>query len=296
MIPGYPKFKPLELDDIDLVNESLKLIPRTICELTLSNIFMWKDSDRTQLTRINGNLCMLLNTANEGDYFLEPLGRNAPEETAMVCLAHGKRLSRVSEDFLKLLGPDKFKATELRGQFDYIFSTGDLAELKGKKFDGKRNHIKKFKKRFPEYKCVPLTAGMKKEAMDLFLKWFKERNGEAGAAEFAYRSQKAALEVAFTDLEHLHLKGGAIMAENSLKGFTMGSKLNPETDCIHFQYADLGAEGATQTLLWETCKRIAPIFKYVNLEQDLGLPGLRKTKLSYHPLKLEKKFDVELKS
>jgi len=296
MIQEYPELKALELEDISIIDENLKLFPRTICELTLSNIFMWKDSDRTQLTRINGNLCLFLDTANEGSYSLEPLGHNLPDETVAVCLKHAKRLSRVSEDLIKLLKPEGLKITELRSQFDYIYATKDLAELKGKNFDGKRNHIKRFTRKFPEYQFVPLASGLKKEAMELFEKWFQERKNSGDHSDFAYTSQKSALLLAFDDLESLQLKGGALMADGKLKGFTMGSRLNEETDCIHFSYVDPDIEGATQVLLWETMKKIAPIFKYVNLEQDLGLPGLRKTKLSYHPLKLEKKFEVEVQA
>ena len=34
-------------------------------------------------------------------------------------------------------------------------------------------------------------------------------------------------------------------------------------------------------------------FAFMNLEQDLGLLGLRTAKLSYHPLRLVKKYHVE---
>jgi hypothetical protein len=77
-----------------------------------------------------------------------------------------------------------------------------------------------------------------------------------------------------------------------MKGFILGSRLNPETASVHFQYGDPSLRGISQTLLWEACNKTFSSFKYINLEQDLGIPGLRKAKLSYYPLRLEKKFEI----
>lgn len=292
MIPEYPKFKPLDLEDKLTISRHLKLIPKNICELSLGNIFIWKALDNTQLTCINHNVCMLLSQANEPPYFLEPLGHHRLEETVEVMLRHIGKISRVSESFASRLPEGKYKLTPLRNQFDYIYLTKELAELKGRKFDGKRNHIKRFKAKHPDYEFVPLTPDHRKEALELFERWFKIREESRYFPRLAYNAQKAAVTAAFSKFEQLELLGGALLIDRSLKGFTLGSQLNSEMVSVHFLYSDPELPGIFQTILWEACNKTFSAFKYIDLEQDLGIPGLRTAKLSYHPLRLEEKFEV----
>jgi hypothetical protein len=206
------------------------------------------------------------------------------------------RLSRISEDLVLRLPKGKYRINCLRNHFDYIYLTKTLAEFKGKRFDGKRNHIKRFKKYFPEYEFIPLTAKYKNEALKLFETWFKSKGGPSPETKtLAHRSQKGALEEAFDHFKDLDLLGGAIINKGRFLGFILGSHLNPETISVHFQYGHPEIPGIFPALLHEAAKTTFSSYKLMNLEQDLGLMGLRKSKLSYHPLKLEKKFEVTLR-
>ena len=284
MLPEYPKFKLLTLEDKDLLSQNLKLKKRCISELSLANFYTWKGFEKPQFTFIHQNLCILLSPANEGPYFLEPLKQNKLAETIDVCLRHAGRISRASGEIMLHLPRKKYQVSPLRNEFDYVYAVKTLAELRGKIFDGKRNHIKRFQSRFPEYEFVILDAKFKGEAMELFEKWFSFRKES--------RYQRAALEMAFSHYHELNLLGGALLINRSLKGFIMGSYLNRETISAHFSYTDPEIMGTSQTLLWEACRRTFSSYTYINLEQDLGIPGIRRAKLSYHPLKLEKKFEI----
>lgn len=293
MIPQYPKFKKLELKDLGLIAERLKKAQVEICELSLTNMFIWKDFDRTQLTEINGNLCILLDSYIEPCFFLEPIGDHKIAETIKVCLSHCCRLSRVSEQFAAKLSHDKYHFKCQRSQFDYIYLRQALAEFRGKKYDGKRNHIKRFKRHFPDYQYVKLEAQHKKQAQALFEDWFAVRSDSRHFSKLAYSSQKRAVEQAFSYFDELGLEGGAIFAEGSMQGFILGSKLNPEMISLHFLYGNPKVQGVSQLLLQESCSQTFSAYKYVNQEQDLGIPGLRKAKLSYQPHKLVKKFEIK---
>jgi len=294
MIPEYPKLKSLELEDLKNLGKHLELNPKAVCEFSPTNLFIWKDFDRPRLTLINGNLCIKISPPNEPPYFLEPIGNNKLPETAKTCLSETGKISRVSESFLSLIPQESLKIKCLRDHFDYIYSTKELAELKGKKFDGKRNHIKKFQSRFPEYKFIPLEPEMKRAAMDLFEKWYKARKQTRYFPKFAHESQKKALEESFKYFNELRLVGGSLFVGKALKGFSIGSELNRETVSVHLQYGDPSTQGTSQVILWEACKKIYSKYTLINLEQDLGIPGLRKSKLSYHPYKLERKFEIEV--
>ena len=57
-----------------------------------------------------------------------------------------RELMKNQVDILKEVFPGKFAYKEDRGDFEYIYSINDLADLKGKKYHSKRNHISKYNK------------------------------------------------------------------------------------------------------------------------------------------------------
>lgn len=293
MLPEYPKFKLLELKDIDQISKHIKKSNPRICELSPTNLLIWKDFDNPKLTFINQNPCIHITPHNEAPYFLEPLGNHKIIETVETCLKHSGKISRVSEGFIQSLPHHQYHIKCLRNQFDYIYHIKTLAELKGKKFDGKRNHLKNFKRRHPDYEYVPLNPGLKNGCLELFEEWFALRKESRYFPKLAYTSQKAAIEKAFAYYDKLAFKGGALLIDGKIKGFILGSPLNNETVSVHFQYGHPALRGIFQALLWEACNKTFAPFTYINLEQDLGIPGLRKAKLSYYPLRLEKKFEIK---
>ena len=294
MIPIFPSFKPLEISQRAEIAEHLAATPRDICELCVGNLFIWQNFDRPRVTLINENVCVTINPPNEPPYYLEPFGANKLTETVDICLRHAGRISRASEMFIALLPPGAYKINSLRSHFDYIYLTKDLAELKGKKYDGKRNHIKKFRGRHPGYEYLPLGNGMKKEALALFEKWFVIREESRYFPRLAHTAQKGALTTAFTYFKELGLFGGTLMVGGKLSGFTIGSAIRDDLVSIHFAYGDPSMRGISQTLFYEAFNKTYGAFKYADLEQDLGIPGLRKMKLSYYPMKLEKKYEITL--
>ena len=158
------------------------------------------------------------------------------------------KISRVSADFLQKLDETKYFHKCLRSQGDYIYLTKDLAELLGKKYDGKRNHIKKFTRLFPGYSYVRLTKEMSDEAMALFEKWQMVRMESQPLTKVSYEAQKMAIKRAFEYFDILGLFGGAIFANDRMKAFTIGSPVSDEMVSIHFSYTDPAANGASQTV------------------------------------------------
>lgn len=294
MIPDFPILKPISQDDIKYIQAALVASNPEICELSISNLIIWQEFDRPQITQINGNLCILINPLNESPYFLQPIGSQKLLATIEDCMQYTGKISRASENFTHQLPKGKYSLTCLRGHFDYIYLKDDLSELKGKKYDGKRNQINKFKKIFPAYKFVKLKPEILNEALALFDQWFKIREESRYFPKMAYAAQQNALKKAFQYFKELSLIGGAMYAGSALAGFIIGSTLNHDTVSVHFAYTQPDLPGISQVLLNEASMNIYNGYKYINLEQDLGIPGLRQAKLSYHPIKLVRKFEVRL--
>jgi len=295
MLPHYPKFEPLRYEHMKSVAGFLNLSPRSICDLNLASVYVWQDCETPLGTLINGNLCILIQTHREPDYFLEPLGENSLVETVDICLKHTGRISRSSESFVGRLPKDRYKIAPLRDHFDYIYEVKSLAELKGKKHDGKRNQIRKFIKNQPDFRFALLESQHRDQALRLFERWAQERqngNGESSLSHFGEECQRLALGRAFDAYQDLGFVGGAIFVGSEMEGFLLGSQGNPGMGIAHFQYASSKMPGIYQLILQKCCQEIFHAYPLLNMEEDLGIPGLRKTKLAYQPLHLEKKYLV----
>jgi hypothetical protein len=284
--PVYPDFKPVGLEDLAVFKESLDREPSGVCEMNFANIFIWKDSEHPRWTLLNGNLCVLVEPDFEPPYFLPPAGADRVRETIATCLRHAPRLSRVPEGFVRRYGAG-FRFEEDPDNFDYIYRVEDLAELKGKRYDGKRNRIRKFEKTFP-HDYSALARGDVAGCARLLEDWFEEkRNGDP-----YMRAEKVAIVQALASFELLGLKGGVVKVGGRVEAFTFGMRLTDDTAVIPIEIANPAFPGLAQWINREFVRREWPAFEFVNREQDMGVEGLRRAKLSYQPARLLKKFSL----
>ncbi len=292
MIPEYPELKPVELADKDEVNEFLELYPPEICELTFANIFIWRHWEKPQLTKIKGNLCVFCSPPDEPAYFLEPVGESFLDETVEICLDLAPRLSRVSERFLKKL-KGRYSVQEDRDNFDYVYLTEELAELRGKKYDGKRNLIRKFEKNY-QGEIRPLTEADLDGCLALVNRWEADSPEENRAADDLTRAASTAIREALFHFSALKLGGIVAKISGQVQGFCLGEALNPQTVVVHVELANRQIAGLHQFMNRECARTIWKQYLYINREQDAGIPGLRRSKLSYHPHHFVKKYNLFL--
>ncbi|MDI6698803.1 MAG: phosphatidylglycerol lysyltransferase domain-containing protein [Candidatus Saccharicenans sp.] len=290
MIPDFPQLKPVELTDRDEVNNYFNAYPPEVCELTFANIYIWRHWEKPQLTKINGNLCVFCSPSDEPSYFFEPVGENRIRETVETCLSVAPRLSRVSENFLSKLGPDLIYQED-RDNFDYVYLTEELASLRGKKYDGKRNLIKKFEKNY-KAGVRPLSESDVPGCLDLVDRWESNSPEENRNSDQRSRAASQAIREALLNLRALGLGGLVAVINGRVEGFCLGERLNPETAVVHVELASREIAGLHQFMNRECARTIWKEFRYLNREQDAGLPGLRRSKLSYHPHCLLKKYNI----
>jgi hypothetical protein len=286
--PAFPEFRPVVLEDRAVFDEFLERHPSDVCELVFANIFMWKDSEHPRWTVLNGGLCVLVEPDFEVPYALPPVGGERVPETVAALLTRAPRLSRVPQDFVRKFGAG-FKAEEDPGNFDYVYSRPELAELKGKKFDGKRNRIRKFESTFShQYQYHRLTREDVPGCTRLLEDWFEEkRNGDP-----YMRAERKAIIQALASFEDLGLKGGAVKVGGRIEAFTMGGRLTSDTAVIPIEIANPGIVGLAQWINREFVVRECADYAFVNREQDMNVEGLRRAKLSYQPARLVKKYNL----
>jgi len=168
---------------------------------------------------------------------------------------------------------------------DYIYYTEDLRSLKGKKYQQKRNHVNKFESEY-RYRYVELTPDLFPDCLALETEWLnlKRINGDGILSD-----EQLVIKKAFDHFNELGLLGGALYVGSRMVAFTFGSALNEELFCTHIEKANISYDGVFAVINKIFAEHIPRQYKYIDREDDAGLSGLRKSKMSYHPLYLSEK-------
>lgn len=296
MIPQFPAFKKLEITDRDEVEAITRNFP-PYSDFNFTSMWVWDVTGRTALSRLHDNLVVRFADYLTGMPFYSFIGANKLNETAQVLLSHSEKegtapsLRLVPAEAATLLDPALFHIVEDPDNFDYCASAKEMSEHKGQKFMKKRNHIRKFKgKNNPSYALLNLadTAVCEKQR-ELFRKWslFKEKN---------FNEHEFAAFERFLSMPKNDFSVGGVFVEDSLEAFWVTETVAPGFSISHFEKANSFAyPGIYQFLKQEHATvLVGKGIVQVNLEQDLGIPGLRENKSSYNSLFL-KKYVVSLR-
>ena len=172
----------------------------------------------------------------------------------------------------------------VRNQYDYIYRRTDLATLHGRHLDAKRNHIHRFRTKHPDFEYRPLTPELFDECRRLTEIWQKEkkRNGNNNKIEIIDAEHRV-METIFSNWDVLGMIGGSIFVDGRMVAFTYGSAVTTDTFDICVEKADRHVEGAFAIINQQFAEHLPEQYVYLNREEDMGIPGLRQAKLSYHP-------------
>lgn len=166
----------------------------------------------------------------------------------------------------------------IRNQYDYIYQRATLASLRGRGLNAKRNHINRFRAEHPDFEYRPLTPELFDECRHLRDIWLEEKDANA-----TMKAEQRVMETVFSHWEALGMMGGSIFVDGSMVAFTYGSPVTTDTFDICVEKADRRVEGAFAIINQQFAQHLPEQYTFVNREEDMGLPGIRKAKLSYHP-------------
>ena len=296
MIP----FKDITLADKDTITSFTMKSDRRNCDLSFSNLCSWRFLYDTQFAVVD-NFLVFKFWAGEQLAYMMPVGtgdlkavlweliEDARKENQHFCMLGV--CSNMRADLEAIL-PEQFTFTEDRDYADYIYLRSDLSTLKGKKFQAKRNHINRFRNTYPDYEYTPITPDRIQECLDLEAEWCKVNNCDQ---QEGTGNERRALIYALHNFEALGLTGGILHVNAKIVAFTFGMPINHETFGVHVEKADTSIEGAYAMINYEFANRIPEQYIYINREEDLGIEGLRKAKLSYQPVTILEKYMACLK-
>ena len=289
-------FKAITIEDKDIISSYTLNCNMQNCDFAFANMCSWQFLYDSEYAVSDGFLFIRFYIVDKRRLaYMFPIGHGdlklatdkLEEDTAMMghpLLILG--ITQESKENIETLFPGKFTYLQERDYFDYIYLREDLATLKGKKFQAKRNHVNKFKKLY-SYTYLPITPDIIPQCMEVEKIWCKANLNEEDKGDLAQENQSMLFSM--NNFEKLGLTGGAIVVNEKIIAFTYGSPINKNTFGIHVEKADIGYEGIFSVINQEFAMRIPEQYTFVNREEDLGLSGLRQSKLSYNPVILLEK-------
>lgn len=271
----------------DLVNRYLRRFPPEISEHTFTNLFAWLEDRKVMLAETRDTL-LVAHERDDGRSLLGPPVGPAPlgellEDLAASGVEHAERIPAETAEALRGAG---LRAQSDRDNFDYVYRTEDLAELPGRAYHRQRNLVNQCLSRHDCTYCE-ITADMLDEVAAMQDRWCEERDcGRSPGLCAEYR----AIHRTLSHYAGFELRGAAIRIEGRIEAYTVGEALSPDTAVVHFEKAMTQFTGLYQVINKWFCARGLADFDFVNREQDLGIPGIRRAKESYHPHHMVEKF------
>lgn len=295
-------FKRPELSDRQWVTELLSREGSRACEHNFASIYLWAMAYPQKIARIGDRLVVQM-MGGPGLSHLFPMGSGplapALEAAKADAAAHGVPLTLIclTAEQKKLLEqefPGQFVFAEDRDGYDYLYTVDRLADLGGKKLHGKRNHISRFCDRYPDWMFETIGPGNLADCLAMEQEWFHGQE-ESGRVDATLRNEREAVLIALRHMEELGLSGGLIRAEGKVLAFSLGSLTTRDCYNVHFEKAFGEIQGAYAVINREMSRWVRstwPDVVYMNREDDMGLEGLRKAKLSYYPDILLEKYSA----
>ena len=290
-IPDWPASRPLELDDRQLLDTLFRETMPRVSELTFAGLYLFRAAHDYRLSRAGESLVVQGRGYDGRVYALPPVGGDGAAVCRML-MAAGTELYGLDEELARTVAEEPgVECREDRDSFDYVYLRHELATLPGNRFHKKKNRISYFSARH-RYEVQLFAPHFRYGCIQLLDEWRRVAEVE-GNRSFGLEMDAAADALSLTEV--LGLEGVVVTVGGRVRAFSLGERLNGDTAVCHFEKADHFMEGLSQLVNREFARLLFTDCRYLNREQDLGEPGLRSAKLSYHPVELVKKFRVRRK-
>ncbi|MBU3180757.1 DUF2156 domain-containing protein [Clostridium psychrophilum] len=291
-------FKRLAIEDKNIFEKFIYPYNFLSCEYSFTTLYIWREACDVCFTIYKDALIIKKKDFEGRYYFMQPLGYSSENlkeiiDTLMVYKTENEMeylFKDLEEEFMEEIRNiyDDIKdicIEEDRDNFDYLYEAEKLIKLSGKKLHGKKNHYNSFVKNY-DYEVKDIEdAEVIKDVIVAAEKWYEANNDD-----YMLKCELQGIKDILNNMKIINTKGVAVYVDDKIVAFSLGEKLNDDLAVIHIEKADVNYSGVYSFINKAFVDRNFNDVKIINREQDLGIAGLRKSKLSYHPFKLEKKY------
>ncbi len=295
-IPQFPETEIIDLKHKDLILDYLKKIQPCISELNFVEMFAWRNLRKISISNYKNNLIFFLEKKGQ-KYFYPPFGKETEKIVKEILYYFKSNIESIKVnafpdeklDLIKNITDELFLEDD-RDNYDYLYLCNDLVKLAGRKYDSKRNQLKKFIKNY-NFEFSELTFDSVSECIEFQKKWCEIRNCNN---DLSLTNENSAVLEILKNFSHLPAFGAVIKINKKIEAYTIASELNKQTVEIIVEKANPEYTGIYQAINNLFAEKFLIEYKYINRQQDTGDEGLRRAKLSYHPFKLIKKYNIGL--
>jgi len=276
-------FKKIDLNDKPIFDKHYQQFPPTHSGELFTTMVSWEEYVEYRYVSIDNSIIILAKANNE-IIIHPPSGKFNLDLTKQVIRLAIKEnmtfgfIKKIEKNLLSTYFPS-FTFIEDRDYFDYVYRASDLAELSGTKYGKIRNRLNKFAKNFT-YITEEISEKNINEVNEFLKRWCLWK--DCGSNELLENERKAIIYL-MSNYFDFNLKGLALRISGTIQAIAVYEKMNAETVVIHFEKGSPDFDGIYKAINMETAQRVQHFVPYINREEDLGIPGLRKAKLSYHP-------------
>ncbi|MCL2264985.1 MAG: phosphatidylglycerol lysyltransferase domain-containing protein [Treponema sp.] len=295
-VPCYPDFIPISIEQKDNLHPRLSLTFDGVSEFTFAGLYLFRNWYHYRISRFIRR--SLLRSGEEGGFIIsgtQHIGEYSGKKFFMTpcCAPEWDVLESLFEthDYWKNISPSVLSPvkddlekrgvvfSEDRNNFDYLYNRSDLAELSGKKFHKKKNHVNNFLAAYPNHEQRQMTSALIPAAKEILKRWKDDLFLRSGS-EGDYKSAEEALDL----FGSLALRGSIFYIDGKPAAYCMGESIaRGKMFAIHFEKAIDEYRGIYQYINQAFAASLPGFFTLINREQDLGNEGMRQAKMTYRP-------------
>lgn len=287
-------FKRLSVDDVNLIRPFFESSGLTACDYSVGGVFLWRDFFDTHYAITDDTLVFRYKYFGGIDSFSVPIGKSCSSvysaisklgnETVNFCAVPSERIDCIKKAYSNF----EISATASRDWFDYLYEPQSFITFSGKKFSAKRNHINKFRSLYSDWSVKEMTEDDIPNIRDFLSTLPSNDESELSVAE------SSALNELLYNWSIYRFKGLILFVNGKIAAFSVGDIIG-DVLFVHFEKANTEITGSYTVIANEFARAYANGVKFINREEDMGLLGLRQSKLSYNPVAFSEKYDITVK-
>lgn len=270
-------------------------------DILFGNLYIWHFSRTIRYTITHDCLVVLTKFPNESYPFIfYPLG-SGDRKGAITAMQEYfldnqmpfsiRSLETNQSAELENLFPNTFEITPNRDRFDYIYNVNELIALVGRTLHKKKNHLNRFFNLYPDFAYERVDSSNAMEVLEAYSAWF-----ELGEKTEGLKNEMLGIKATLQNFSALDMKGGIIRIDGKIAAFSLGEQINADSVVIHIEKGNTFYAGIYQAINQQFLKNEWAHLRFVNREEDLGIEGLRKAKMSYKPARFIEKSTAILKT
>ena len=299
MIPQFPVFKDLKIEDKEEIEKITKLYP-PYSDFNFTSLWSWDVESQVKISILNGNLIIRFSDYITNDLFYSFIGSENIENTVAKLLDLSEkeglniRLNLIPEESVQKLSSPSFNLEEDRDNFDYIYTLEKIIKYDGNRLRSRRNLFNRFKNKYISETIIinPSDIYLREMIYGVFRLWAENKKLSPEETKNELLAINRVLNLSLSD-RNIVIVG--LLDGKKMIGFVINELVHNDTAILHFEKADENYIGVYSYLMSENARILHGLNRtLLNYEQDLGIPGLRLGKKAYRPLYFLKKYRLSI--